>query len=488
MAWLRSLGAKVQKMRIGMAAVAGTTAAVSAAALGWTSAAAAASPAPESAVGNATILWVTVSPAYATTGLVLAVASDLNCTSSCAHLWVTRDRGASWRRLASTGWSGAHPVIAVGADHREVFYDTTSSTLIRSTDQGATWSPAGDAGAPAVSPSYPADGLVAVAGKTDYVIRNGISQPVSGSHGAMSDNQWTVAPGFPSAGGHTPVFLGGVDKAGKSAVARCDSTFSCGGSVVLPVPDSFAGAPLLVPSSAYAEDATVFAQTADGIFKSTDGAGSFAPLTLPVTGATRVSTPMMALSQSYQERGPDRHLHVAVLATRGTGSAMMMTGGVYSSADGGTTWLGGEPSSPFHSGATAVAAAPDGRLFAGFTGSGGAGLLCSVDGTTWHASCPASAGAPVAAAVPGASSPAATGCAAAPCATASQPSDVAAGAAAPPSPPARGAGAAAAVDVSRPGASSGSRATMPFLVLIVLGAVLLVTALLVRSLRRKPTA
>src|SRR5207302_4613949 len=64
-------------------------------------------------------------------------------------------------------------------------------------------------------------------------------------------------------------------------------------------------------------------------------------------------------------------------------------GGVYRTTDGGTTWSALYSPGPFDSGASAVAVAPDGRLFASFLSSYGSGLLCSVDGGAhWSATCP----------------------------------------------------------------------------------------------------
>jgi hypothetical protein len=66
-------------------------------------------------------------------------------------------------------------------------------------------------------------------------------------------------------------------------------------------------------------------------------------------------------------------------------------GGLYRTDDGGVTWHTTASPGMFDGGAMSVAAAPNGRLFAGYVGgtTGNAGLVCSTDGgNTWQASCP----------------------------------------------------------------------------------------------------
>src|SRR5438270_6788101 len=53
--------------------------------------------AAESAVANQAPLWITVSPNYAHSHMVAALTAEMNCSSRCMHLRVTRDGGGSWR-------------------------------------------------------------------------------------------------------------------------------------------------------------------------------------------------------------------------------------------------------------------------------------------------------------------------------------------------------------------------------------------------------
>ena len=104
----------------------------------------------------------------------------------------------------------------------------------------------------------------------------------------------------------------------------------------------------------------------------------------------------MALSPGYSESDPNHQLYTALLQvfnpTAGSPSPPHSSGGVYRSSDGGSTWAAVGAPGPFDQGASAVAVAPDGRLFAGYLAGQYSGLLCSVDGQSWQASCPAVGG------------------------------------------------------------------------------------------------
>jgi hypothetical protein len=138
----------------------------------------------------------------------------------------------------------------------------------------------------------------------------------------------------------------------------------------------------------------VFAQTGRGLYKSLDGGINFAPLAIGVAGATATATPMLALSPGYREAGPTRTAYAAVLQIFNDPAhpeRAHNAGGVYRSTDGGATWARVDSSGLLGAGTTAVAVAPDGRLFAGYLGAvhASSGLLCSVDGgKTWRAACP----------------------------------------------------------------------------------------------------
>lgn len=355
-------------------------------------AAAATAPSP-SAVGSAWVAGITVSPAYAATGLVIAtVIPTVSCHGSCAQLWASHDGGATWTHLLAAGWDAGIPVIALDGSGQETLY-AGSSTLKRSDDGGATWTAVGAQGTPTVSPTYPSDHSLGVASPSgDYVLRNGSASPVTGSAGSIKDVFFTYAPAFPAAGPYPSALLSGTDGNGRPAVMRCTADLTCRDAATIPGGLPMAGPLTLAPSTAYASDGVVFAQDSGGVYKSSDGGRSFGQLAVGAADATAVRPLGIALAPQYREAGPVRTVYAAVVNVYGgaaNGQGARTSGGVYRSGDGGTTWTVVGPGSPLDKGATAVSVAPDGRLFAGYFDSttGHAGLLCTGDSVQWQASC-----------------------------------------------------------------------------------------------------
>jgi len=350
-----------------------------------------------SAIGNANLAWLQVSPHYRSTGLVIAVASDLNCQSNCTHLWVTHNGGASWGKAKATNWNGGRPVIGTDGSGRDVLFATQSGGMQRSDDGGDTWHDAAAGGLmPQVEPSFAQDGAVAVAGPHDYVLRNGSSQTVTGSGGAYHDYQFFFAPGATS-GGAPPALLSALGGQNSPVIQQCSADLTCHGSTVLANEQAgqMASFASLAFSSTYTSDRVVFAQANRDIYKSSDAGGTFVPLSIfaPEASTAVVTTPMMALAPGYSENGPQRTVYAAVLEVVPDPRSPRTGGGLFASGDGGTSWHRVGSPSPLDQGSDAVTVAPDGRLFAGYLNAGGnrtgAGLLCSTDGRTWQASCPA---------------------------------------------------------------------------------------------------
>jgi hypothetical protein len=359
-------------------------------------------PAPPSAIGSEMVQWLAVSPAYKQTGLVVAQSAQLNCPqgTQCIHLWVTHDGGSTWQKAAAKGWNGGRVAIAVDAKGHETLFAGVSAQLARSEDDGESWTQAGPGGVPTVLPTYATDGGVAVASTSqgsDYLLHGNTPLDVSGSGGADTDLLYMAAPTYPKAGSFSPSLLTALDKKTSALlVLHCTAQFSCGTPAVIPGPASgsaMTGAgTVLLPSGAYADDGTVFADTPLGLAKSTDGGATFTPLNIvPTTGASATTTPMMALAPGYAEHGGRRTAYVAIFQLFESGTKGHSSGGIYETTDGGATWNPVASTGPFAGGAQAVAAAPDGRLFAGYyDGYGHGGLLCSTDqGHTWIPACPA---------------------------------------------------------------------------------------------------
>jgi hypothetical protein len=361
--------------------------------------AAATSPEP-SALGDEAINWVAVSPGYSADGLVVAVGNPYpSCgrQSGCADLWVTHDGGSSWTRAKGTGWGGAHVFPTVDGDGNDVLFSPDKSGLLRSDDDGDSWHRVAPIGNPALSPRYSSDGTVAVASSQgDYVLTRGNAvRSVPGSSGGLVDLAFDLPPSYPSGGRFAPVLLSAGDhKQGLPVIQQCDATFACKGAGTLPGATSNSAPTTLVAAGDYPESGVVFAQSQTGIYKSTDGGATFAPLPIGATGASVTATPMMALGPGYHENGGSRTAYVSVFQVfldPKDPKASHSAGGVYRSDDGGGTWRSMGGPSPFDGGSTAVAVAPDGRVFAAYLSStpSAAGLLCSVNGgATWQASCP----------------------------------------------------------------------------------------------------
>jgi hypothetical protein len=282
-------------------------------------------------------------------------------------------------------------------DHDVIFF-SGSKGLQRSDDNGETWVSIGPSGVATVLPSFASDGGLAVASSGtsgDYVMRRGATEPVTGSGGKV-DYSFMVSPEFPSGGSFNPALLVAQDRhTGQPLVLRCSTKLDCGDPTVLPWPADAAGVmavqTVLLPSSDYAEHGSVFAATPFGISKSIDGGATFTPIPVSAApGASTMTTPMMALAPGYREAGPVRTAYVAVFAAFMSKNNSHTGGGVYRTKDGGASWTALTNGGLFAGGAQAVAAASDGRLFAGYYDDNGhAGLVCSTDGASWQPSCPA---------------------------------------------------------------------------------------------------
>lgn len=380
------------------------------------------SDSPASAIGNEAVYGIAVAPDYTQTGLVAVMSMPLRqCQSGCQHLWVSHDGGATWARTAAKDWDGGRPMIAVDKSGHDVMF-TATSALERSDDGGQTWTVAGDLGFSALSPNFSKDQTIAVGGtgsKQDFIWHAGSTKPIAGSSGAFWDQYFMLSPTWPSGGKYSPALLAAADSHTQYPVIQhCDANLSCSGATSLSGSQPFSAPASLLPSTDYANDGAVFAQTGRGIYKSTDGGLTFTLIPMGQPGATTTATPMMVLAPGYSEAGPVRTAYVAVFQAFVDGKTSHTAGGIYRTTDGGRSWAPLGAPGPFDQGAFGVGVAPDGRLFGGFMNNGHAGLLCSADGgTTWKASCPA-VGGPTTSRASGGSS--AGNCAGASCAQGAQ--------------------------------------------------------------------
>ncbi|MGI8609330.1 MAG: WD40/YVTN/BNR-like repeat-containing protein [Candidatus Dormibacteria bacterium] len=273
---------------------------------------------------------------------------------------------------------------------RETLFDSSPPGLVRSDDLGDSWRVVGPQGTPTVAPAFARDGAVAVAAPRDYLLKGTVAAAVEGSGGKLLDQAFAFGPDPAAASGLSDRLLVGADSASRlPIIQQCDASLTCSGSATLPGASTFSLPVTLYPSSSFERDRVVFAQSGRGIYKSNDGGRTFDTLTVGASDATATSTPMLALDSRYRELGPNRTLVAAVFQVFGSRKPSASGGGVYRSLDGGQSWTSLTAGTPLEAGASAVALAPDGRIFAGFfpSRSSHAGLLCSTNGDAWNPSC-----------------------------------------------------------------------------------------------------
>lgn len=353
-------------------------------------------PTPEpSAIANEAVSAIVASPAFAQTGFVAAVSAPVSkCSAQCAHLSVSFDGGNTWQRSPASGWNGGRPTIVLDGKGNEVLITAASNGgVLESRDEGDTWTAVGAGtgatGAPTARPSFAKDGAVALAGQQDHLLVNGQAKAITGSGGTYRDMSFAFMPAWPDGGGSSALLVGYDQGKNLPVIQHCTSDLTCSGSGVLPNAGTYAFPITLWPSTNFAGDGVVFAQTGNFVFKSIDGGNSFAPLHIGDPTAANTATPQMALAPGYRESGPVRTAYVALFQIfPGTAANPQPRsgGGVYQTTDGGTSWHLLSPGSSLDYGTMSVALAPGGRLFAGAV-SRGEGLLCN-DGSGWAMSCP----------------------------------------------------------------------------------------------------
>jgi hypothetical protein len=347
-------------------------------------------------ISDELVTWISVSPAYSISGTVVATAVDLKCdqkSRTCTHLWVTRDGGNSWRR-ATSPQVGSRPDVAVDGTGHEVIY-AQGDRVMRSLDLGESWMAVGMPGAPAIAPTYAKDSKVVVAGQPDYILQGDAAIPISGSSSGLSDQQFGFAPSFPGAGQFSPAWVVSADRNKLPFVSRCSGELKCSGAVPLPgAGASFLSFPATVLAAPdYSSTGELFIQTPRGILRSTDGGLSFVRLTIVSDNAEAAATPMLAML-SRPTSPPTRTLYTALFEVFQSkdpkATKPHSAGGIYASADDGRSWTRYGGASDLDQGASAVAVAPDGRVFAGSvpSPSGRAGMHCADAGLRWHSTCP----------------------------------------------------------------------------------------------------
>jgi len=349
----------------------------------------AAAAAPDAARG-VSVTAITVAADYMRSHAVYAMARVPNCQAACAELLRSRDGGATWTKARARGWQpgGLTSVMFHGAAALIAWWQ---NTVALSLDGGDTFTPYTASGSPSAAA---ADG-----DNVDVLSADG-----SGAHlltlPAASDRTVSGAPGldsasielttaYPGTSAHVPAAIAlGVDHASGSArLEPCDASLSC--AAPIPVPSGGA----IVSSPAFSHDLTFFLLGAQSLLRSSDGGHSLAPITVVAPGPETVITSVTGLvfSPDFDRTTHRGVVYAGVISVSRATHGGSVSGGVFRSADAGATWVRSSAATDFPGGVSALALAPDGRVFAGTYefGNGAGGVYCSAGGDSWSDGCPA---------------------------------------------------------------------------------------------------
>jgi RNA polymerase sigma-70 factor (ECF subfamily) len=317
---------------------------------------------------------VAPSPSYEQDRTLVAAGRVPCQRGSCMVLFISRDGGGSWRRIASKDFSG-HTVLlppSYPADPR--IFAMGESGLQVSRDGGKTFDDVlpvqGDI---AISPQFDSEDpriLIGASVVTEYWPNRELVKPAAlvGPVGT-----WLTVAFSPAYATDGIVFVGGI-RPDSSGVMR-PTVNRCAGSVCEnAIFDEGFDAPWLRMSQGFARDGTVYAFTSKVVFRSVDGGRSFFS-SMPTFGANGSIRDLFV---------PDVDQVVAAVQHAGRAGS----GGVYRSSDGGITWSGGRVRiAGFEAGASRIMGLSDGRMIALGASSG---IACSADGgRTWSERCAA---------------------------------------------------------------------------------------------------
>jgi RNA polymerase sigma-70 factor (ECF subfamily) len=315
---------------------------------------------------DADIGSIAVSPNYERDGVVFAsgVARGGCTTYRCPVLFVSRNRGATWKRLAAGGFDGGRLLLPPSYPADDRIFAAGPTTFQMSTDSGLAFQPlavfGGDA---AMSPGFSGRDkrvLIGSVPRWAYNDADGLTEPADI---VVPSSGLTEVPEFaPDVLDGSVVFIGGTTQLGTntaaSAVFRCDHG-ACATRTVLP---ELSGAARVRVSPAYTKTGEVFAWRGERLFRSRDGGVTFERIALPIDGAIR-----------DLRFGPGSVRYLAAVGSGGSGALLKST-------DGGDSW-----SVASGQGVETVELLSDGRVLVGLQSGG---LACSQDeGESWQPRC-----------------------------------------------------------------------------------------------------
>ncbi|HVF05405.1 MAG TPA: hypothetical protein VNA20_11245, partial [Frankiaceae bacterium] len=348
---------------------------------------------------------------YDRTHRVYAAGVRAGCAPSsgrCALLLTTSDGAVRWTAAAAARWEGGDIATARHAG-RDVLLASAPGGVQVSNDGGASFGAArGPVGRIVVTDPDAPDVAVSSAGPALYRVGEGTARTYAPFD--LRNPTFVLSPAYAAPRGPAALVSGTDPQTGFPVVERCDAAFTCGQRVVLlPKKD----VPRLFLSPRFDSDGVVVATTVSGTtWLSRDHGATFTPVTVqrPGPDAAVTTVQSVAFTPDFDGRRGTGAVYAAVLSVRNDASAAATVhGGVYRATDPGGAWTKFGGRSRLDTGATAVVAAPDGRVYAAYLDArrGRAGVLCA-RGARWGSGCafPRAArrpagGAPSTAAVPG---------------------------------------------------------------------------------------
>lgn len=332
---------------------------------------------------------ITVAADYAQTHTVYAVAQLPNCQTACAELLRSPDGGASWTRAMAQGWQPGG-LTSVRFQGGAALVAWSQNTIAMSLDGGDRFTDFAVSGTPTYAAADGAGIDVMISsdsGSSRLALPQAREQSVRGAADlASAAVSFTTAYPAPPPGVPAAIALGVDRTSGTARLEPCDASLSC----AAPIPVPTGGA--VVSSPAFMHDLTFFLLGAQGLERSTDGGRSLAPITVMEPGPQTVITTVsgLAFSPDFDAVARRGVVYAGVISATKTGHSGSLSGGVFRSGDTGTTWTRIGAAADLATGVSALAMAPDGRLFAGAYefGNGAGGVYCNAGGT-WRRTCPA---------------------------------------------------------------------------------------------------
>lgn len=324
---------------------------------------------------DAQIISVAYSPRFASDQTVYAIGKASCAAPQCPPvLFRSADAGASWQRLAATGFEGTNLLLppAYGQGDDRIFAMGAFGLEV-SEDDGASFQPVTtgssvSTGTAAISPAFNSGDPTILIGDLslmqyrDDVKAVGPTRPVPG--------RGPLYPVYSPAFGADGLILVGGLQVERTEGGWTPTVFRCSGEVCTgsPLGVGVGEPPRVAPAPDFAESGTAYAFTASGLFVSNDRAETFSELNVPWQAPIRD----VAVSDN-------RRLFAAVQE-----DGREALGELYSSPDGGLTWALMDHQL-LSGGITSIRVSDEHVLAALHSG----GIACSADGgATWASRCP----------------------------------------------------------------------------------------------------